>query len=104
MLVDTPPAAEIAVRWRFRQLIGLRKGNDIWNYHTSVLKRLPERYTAAPADEPCSYQSRQVVALGPPGEFDETTMPVPIDHGQSFILLAWRKLRKSDNAEVATTS
>lgn len=104
ILVDIPPATEIAVRRRLRQLIVLLKGNDIWIYHTSVLRRLPERYTVAPPDEPCSYQSRQVVALGPPGEYGETSMRVPIDHGQPFILPAWRKLRKSDNEEAATDS
>lgn len=103
ILVDIPPATEISVRRRLRQLIVLLKGNDIWIYHTSVLRRLPERYTVAPPDEPFSYQSRQVVALGPPGEYGETTMRVPIDHGQPFILPAWRKLRKSDN-ETETAS
>jgi hypothetical protein len=101
ILVAIPPATEIAVRRRIRQLIVLLKGNDIWIYQTSVLRRLPERYTVAPAEEPCSYQSRQVVALGPPGEYGETTMRVPIDHGQPFILPAWRNLRKSEDPEAA---
>lgn len=104
ILVDIPPATEIAIRRRIRQLIVLLRGNDIWIYQTSVLRRLPERYTVAPADEPCSYQSRQVVALGPPGEYGETTMRVPIDHGQPFILPAWRKLRTSDSREAAASS
>ncbi len=104
ILVDIPPATEIAVRRRIRQLIVLLRGNDIWIYQTSVLRRLPERYTVAPEDEPCSYQSRQVVALGPPGEYGETTMRVPIDHGQPFILPAWRKFRKSGNPEAAAPS
>ena len=34
----------------------------------------------------------------------ETTMRVSIDHGQPFILPAWRKFRKSDNPEVAAPS
>lgn len=104
ILIDIPPATEIAVRRRLRQLIVLLRGNDIWIYQTSILRRLPERYTVAPADEPCSYQSRQVVALGPPGEYGETTMRVPIDHGQPFILPAWRKLRDSGNSEAAAPS
>lgn len=104
ILVDIPPATEIAVRRRIRQLIVLLRGNDIWIYQTSVLRRLPERYTVAPADQPCSYQNRQVVALGPHGEYGETTMRVPIDHGQPFILPAWRKLVKSDKEKVATSS
>lgn len=104
ILVDIPPATEIAVRRRIRQLIVLLKGNDIWIYQTSVLRRLPERYTVAPADEPCSYQTRHVLALGPPGEYGETTMRVPIDHGQPFILPAWSKFSGRENEELATPS
>jgi hypothetical protein len=36
---------------------------------------------------------RFVVALGPPGEFGETSIRVPIDHGQPFILPAWKNFR-----------
>jgi hypothetical protein len=102
ILEDIPPATEIALRRRLRQLIVLLKGNDIWVYRTSVLRRLPERYTLAPADEPCSYQSRYVVALGPPGEYGETTLRVPIDHGQPFVLPAWRRfVEQANNASSA---
>jgi transcriptional regulator with XRE-family HTH domain len=92
LLAEIPAATEIALRRRIRQLIVLLKGNDIWIYETSVIRRLPERYTVAPKEEPCTYQNRFVVALGPPGEYGETTMRVEIDHGQPFVLPAWTSL------------
>lgn len=99
ILEDIPPATEIALRRRLRQLIVLLKGNDVWIYQTSVLRRLPERYTVAEEGEPCTYQNRYVVALGPPGEYGETTMRVPIDHGQPFVLPAWSRFKKTLAAE-----
>jgi transcriptional regulator with XRE-family HTH domain len=92
ILEDIPPATEIALRRRIRQLVVLLKGNDVWIYQTSVLRKVPERYTVAPEGEPCNYQNRFVVALGPPGEYGETTLRVPIDHGQPFVLPAWRRI------------
>ena len=68
-------AAEIAIRRRIRQLLVLLKGNDVWVYSTVVIRRLPERHTIAPADEPCTHQFRMVVAFGPPGEYGDTSMP-----------------------------
>jgi transcriptional regulator with XRE-family HTH domain len=99
ILEDIPPATEIALRRRLRQLIVLLKGNDVWIYQTSVLRRLPERYTVAEDDEPCTYQNRFVLALGPPGEYGETTIRVPIDHGQPFVLPAWSRFKKTLTAE-----
>jgi DNA-binding XRE family transcriptional regulator len=99
ILEDIPPAAEIALRRRLRQLIVLLKGNDVWIYQTSVLRRLPERYTVAEEGEPCTYQNRYIVALGPPGEYGETTIRVPIDHGQPFVLPAWSRFKKTLTAE-----
>jgi DNA-binding XRE family transcriptional regulator len=95
ILEDIPPATEIALRRRLRQLIVLLKGNDVWLYQTSVLRRLPERYTVAEEGEPCTYQNRYVVTLGPPGEYGETTMRVPIDHGQPFVLPAWSRFKQT---------
>lgn len=40
ILEDIPPATEIALRRRLRQLIVLLRGNDVWIYQTSVLRRL----------------------------------------------------------------
>ncbi len=91
ILEDIPPSEEIMLRRRIRQLLVLLKGNDVWTYHTSVIRRLPERHTISPEDEPCTHETRFVVALGSPGEYGETTMRVPIDHGQPFILEAWKR-------------
>src|SRR5258708_35814281 len=46
ILMDIPPATEIALRRRIRQLIVLLRVNDIWIYQPSVLRLLPEQYTA----------------------------------------------------------
>ena len=86
------PLDEVASRRRIRQLIVLLRGNDVWIYQTRVDRRLPERYDIPPEHEPTTYQSRFMVALGPPGEYGETTMREPIDHGQPFILPAWETL------------
>lgn len=91
VLRDIPPSDQIAIRRRIRQLMVILRGNDIWIYQTKVYRRLPERYDLAPEDEPATRQSRYVIALGPPGEYGETAMRVPIDHGQPFILPSWKK-------------
>jgi transcriptional regulator with XRE-family HTH domain len=91
--VDIPPSEQIAIRRRIRQLMVLLRGNDVWVYQTTVIRRLPERYDIPPEDEPTTLQMRFVVALGPPGEFGETSIRVPIDHGQPFILPAWKNFR-----------
>ena len=62
------------------------KGNDIWAYQTSFLRRLPERYEPLRDGEYPDLKSRLVVALGPPGEYGEDSIKVPIDHGQPFFL------------------
>jgi DNA-binding XRE family transcriptional regulator len=90
ILEDIPPTQEIAIRRRIRQLLVLLKGNDVWVYETSFLRRVPERHTLAPEGEPCSYQNRLTVALGPPGEYGEETLRVNIDNGQPFILPSWK--------------
>lgn len=86
---DILASEQIATRRRIRQLIVGLRGNDIWIYQTSVLRRLPERYDLPMPGEPCTTQFRLTVAFGPPGEYGETTLRVPIDHGQPFILPAW---------------
>jgi DNA-binding XRE family transcriptional regulator len=80
---------ETEVRRRIRQLLVLLKGNDVWIYETKHYRTLPERNTLPPADEPSRSEGRTVLALGPPGEYGETTMSVPIDYGQPFISPAW---------------
>ena len=86
---DIPASEQIATRRRIRQLIVLLRGNDIWIYQTSVLRRLPERYDLPLPDEPSTMQFRLTVAFGPPGKYGETTLRVPVDHGQPFVLPAW---------------
>lgn len=86
---EISPAVEIATRRRLRQLIVLLRGNDIWIYATSVLRRLPERYDLAPEGEPVRYSFRLVLALAPSGENGETTRKVAIDHGRPFMLPTW---------------
>ena len=86
ILNELSSSEEIRVRRRIRQLLVLLKGNDVWVYQASFYRRLPERQTVAPANEPAEHKSRLVVAFGPPGEYGETTMRVPVDNGQPFIL------------------
>lgn len=87
---DNIPASEqIATRRRIRKLIVLLRGNEIWIYQTSVLRRLPERYDLPLPDEHSTMQLRITVAFGPLGEYGVTTLRVPIDHCQPFGLPAW---------------
>ena len=85
---------ELAVRQRIRQLLVLLKGNDVWVYMTSTLRRLPESSTPMPEGEYGRMNFRLVIAFGPPGEYGETSVRVAVDHGQPFILPGWPKLRK----------
>lgn len=96
--LDIPPSDQIAIRRRIRQLMVMLRGNDVWIYQTRFFRRLPERYNLPPEDEPTTLQSRFVIALGPPGEYGETSMRVPIDHGQPFVLPSWKKLKVNQEA------
>lgn len=87
---DIPATEEIAIRRRIKMLLVLLKGNDIWTYQTSFFRRLPERYEPLPAGEYPDLKSRFVVALGPPGEYGEESIKVPIDNGQPFFLPGWK--------------
>jgi transcriptional regulator with XRE-family HTH domain len=98
ILNDVPATEAIAIQRRLRQLLVLLKGNDVWVYETDVYRRLPERYTVAPDDEPSTREFRQVIAFGPAGAYGETTMRVPIDHGQPFFLAGWNPTRKRAEA------
>ena len=86
---DISATEEIAIRRRIKMLLVLLKGNDIWTYYTSFFRRLPERHEPLPAGEYPDLRSRLVVALGPPGEYGEESIRVPIDHGQPFFLQGW---------------
>ena len=79
------PAA-VALRRRLRELIVLLKGNDVWIYGDTHIKTLPESFEVRPKGEPRTMEIQGIVALGPPGEYGETTIKIPIDHGQPFYL------------------
>lgn len=85
---------ELQARKRIRQLLVLLKGNDVWVYITSTLRRLPESFSPMPEGEYPEMNFRLVAAFGPPGEYGETSIHVAIDHGQPFILPGWPKLRE----------
>lgn len=96
---DIPASDQIQIRRRLRELIVLLRGNDIWIYQTTVLRRLPERSDLPPPGEPSTVEFRLTIAFGPPGEYGETSMRVPIDHGQPFVLPAWSSLREKEGAQ-----
>lgn len=83
---NIPATEEIAIGRRIKRLLVLLKGNDVWVYQTSFFRRLPERSEPLPEGEYPDLRSRLVVALGPPGEYGEVSIKVPIDHGQPFFL------------------
>lgn len=79
-------AEEIWLRRRTRELLVLLKGNDVWVYGDSNMKALPESYEVRPAGDRCNYEFQAIIAFGPPGEYGETSIRVPIDRGQPSIL------------------
>jgi transcriptional regulator with XRE-family HTH domain len=79
-------AEEIGLRRRIRELLVLLKGNDVWVYGDSHMKALPESYEVRPAGDRCDYEFQAIIAFGPPGEYGETSIRVPIDRGQPSIL------------------
>lgn len=95
---DIPASEQIEIRRRLRELIVLLRGNDIWIYQTTVVRRLPERSDLPPPGEPYTMEFRVTVAFGPPGEYGETSMKVPIDHGQPFVLPAWSSPQEKEGA------
>jgi hypothetical protein len=50
------------------------------------MKALPESYEVRSAGDRCDYEFQAIVAFGPPGEYGETSIRVPIDRGQPSIL------------------
>jgi transcriptional regulator with XRE-family HTH domain len=77
---------EIGLRRRVRELLVLLKGNDVWVYGDSHMKALPESYEVRSAGDRCDYEFQAIIAFGPPGEYGETSIRVPIDRGQPSIL------------------
>lgn len=85
-LATESPADNIATQRRVRELLVLLKGNDVWLYQSHHLRRLPERFTEAPPEEPCEFRYRLALAFGPPGEYGEESIYIEIDNGQPWLL------------------
>jgi transcriptional regulator with XRE-family HTH domain len=79
-------AEEIGLRRRIRELLVLLKGNDVWVYADTNMKALPESFEVRPQGTRCDYEFQAVIALGPPGEYGEASVKVPIDRGQPSVL------------------
>lgn len=77
---------EVAERRRIRELLVLLKGNDVWVYADTNFKTLPESFEVQPKSSPREYETQVIVAFGPPGEYGEMSVKVPIDHGQPIVL------------------
>lgn len=84
------PEEEREFRKRIRQLLVLLKGNNVWVYETKIFRTLPESNTLQPDDLPSSLHSRLYVVFGAPGEYGEDSVRVTVDHGQPFMLKAWK--------------
>jgi hypothetical protein len=80
---DKPVVAgreEILLRRRIRELLVLLRGNDVWVYVTTHIKNLPE--SDLPLDKRATdWEFQLVIAFGPPGEYGEETLKVPVDNG-----------------------
>ncbi len=73
---------ELSIRRRFRELLVLLKGNDVWVYKTDNIKMLPERHEIPAQPDPFNCELQLILAAGPPGEYGETSIHVDIDAGQ----------------------
>lgn len=76
---------ELRVRARLRELLVLLKGNDVWAFATDHFKYFPESYEVHPKRDINKMQVQTVIAFGPPGEYGEETLSVPVDHGQPWV-------------------
>lgn len=75
-----------SVEQRVRELLVLLRGNDVWTYIDNHFRTLPECDEIQPDDEASRLESRLVIGFGPPGEYGEDSIEVPIDHGRPFIM------------------
>ncbi|MBO6667898.1 helix-turn-helix transcriptional regulator [Parvibaculum sp.] len=73
---------ELLLRRRLRELLVLLKGNDVWVYLTDNTKLLPESMTEVIDRSNSSMELQTIIAVGPPGEYGEDTLKVPVDNGQ----------------------
>ncbi len=72
----------LPIRRRIRELLVLLKGNDVWIYQTTNFKLLPERDLLPETPDPFNCEVQLIITAGPPGEYGETSIHVPIDNGQ----------------------
>jgi hypothetical protein len=77
---------ELALRRRLRELLVLLKGNDVWVYADNNIRTLPESFSVPPKGAAREYEMQGIIAFGPPGEYGETTIKVPIDRGQPCVI------------------
>jgi hypothetical protein len=75
---------ELPLRRRVRELLVLLKGNDVWVYATTHLKFMPESDVMPPKRNWGEVHTQLIVAFGPPGEYGETSISVPIDNGHPW--------------------
>lgn len=74
----------LLVQRRLRELIVLLKGNDIWIYRQTHYKYLPECDVIGESHAYQTSEHQLIIAFAPPGEYGETSVTIPIDHGQPF--------------------
>lgn len=67
---------------RIRKLIVLLKGNDLGVYSESNYKHLPERWEEPDPPDPFMVEAQLILVFGPPPEYGEDTIEVPVDNGQ----------------------
>lgn len=87
-------ASALTTQRRIRELLVLLKGNDVWVYQTTNLKQLPERDVIPDTPDPFHLEPQLIIAAGPPGEYGETSISVPIDNGQPRICRPLTALEK----------
>lgn len=91
----SPGSADALVtQRRIRELLVLLKGNDVWVYQTTNLKQLPERDVIPDTPDPFDLEPQLIIAAGPPGEYGETSISVPIDNGQPRVCRPFGALDK----------
>lgn len=89
---EIPQDVQLAIKRRIRELLVLLKGNDVWVYETWIIRYVPERDDLPAPDAERTMESQTVLAFGPPGEYGETSLQVPVDYGQPYIIKDWRTL------------
>lgn len=76
---------ELQIRGRLRDLLVLLKGNDVWVYMTDHFRNLPESDVVPEKRDTVDFEFQLILAFGPPGEYGEESLKVPIDHGQPWV-------------------